>query len=945
MPEISPNHSRQPTESAPLFVFISYSHDDLGIADRIVAALKRPEIEPLIDRRHLPIAREWQDELAEMISQSDTVLWLVSEHSINSTWCQWELATLAKHQKRLVPVKVGPILTEALPDAIGNLQLADLTNAKTFDAEIKRLVDALLVPYEWVKDQKLLAEQAARPRFRLRGDELERAEQWLREKPDFAPQPSKSITNLITRSRRIANRNKNVAIAASVSGMIVALGVAWYSFDQWRTAQIAESQALALASSQITDEGDAASALLIALKGVPGEKDILKRPILPVSQRSIYKAMFSLREQRLFQGHRQALTHAEASGDGRQIVTSSEDGTARLWDANGGSAQVLDSHDGPVNMARFSPDMSRIVTVSDDGTGNLWSGEGEKIATLDRHTKPVLFTRYSKDGRYIVTVGEDYKAHLWSAANGDHIQEFRGHSNYVVAADISQDGTLLATASVDGTVRIWPMEGGEPIVRDEHVSRVLWVNFDHTGKYFATASRDGTAILWTSDGKLLKTLDRHKGVVSRIRFHPSAQLALSASDDNSAMLWDVITGDVMATLQGHEARVIEAAFSPDGRKILTASVDGAIGLWRLENDGGDFKVKRFATLRGHERDIVSARFSADGEWVISASKDHTARRWRATEDQSVAEGLIHKKDLRSFAFSSDGKWIVTAIKGGEVRIWNAETQEVMVERNLAPTTIISTAFSPDSSLIALAQENGEVSFYDRDTLEPSGPNLVGHEARVRSINFSPDGDRIVTSSADDSIRVWDKAARKLLLCVRHDDRTRSAVFSPDGKQIASVSRDRTIRLWDSESGELIENFKHHEEDVWAVAFSPDGKKIVTGSEDGQAFITTLDRKTSPLPLIGHGDNIRSAKFSADGRHVLTSSWDRTARLWDVATGEEIAIIPSEDIILDAAFDPKGGRIAHLVKNQLRFRPIYPTIDALIHAAKALIPSGRDARRR
>jgi hypothetical protein len=276
MSQTHPETSRQPSEDAPLFVFVSYSHDDLGIAERIVAALKRPEIEPLIDRRHLPIAREWQDELAEMIRQSDTVLWLVSEHSINSDWCQWELATLAKHQKRLVPVKVGPIATEELPEAIGELQLADLTNPETFDREIKRLVDALLVPYEWVKDQKLLAEQAARLRFRLRGDELDKAEQWLRDKPDFAPKPSEAIANLITRSRRIANRNKNLAVALSFSGMVAALGVAWYSFDQWRSAQIAESEALALASSQATDEGDAASALLIALKGLPGERDMLK---------------------------------------------------------------------------------------------------------------------------------------------------------------------------------------------------------------------------------------------------------------------------------------------------------------------------------------------------------------------------------------------------------------------------------------------------------------------------------------------------------------------------------------------------------------------------------------------------------------------------------------------------------------------------------------------
>ena len=57
------------------------------------------------------------------------------------------------------------------------------------------------------------------------------------------------------------------------------------------------------------------------------------------------------------------------------------------------------------------------------------------------------------------------------------------------------------------------------------------------------------------------------------------------------------------------------------------------------------------------------------------------------------------------------------------------------------------------------------------------------------------------------------------------------------------------------------------------------------------------------------------------------------------------MIPSEDIVLAAAFDPLGRRIAHLMKNLVRFRPIYPTVDELIQAAKANAPRLRTREER
>ncbi len=970
----------QPTTSTALRVFISYSRKDMKTADRIVDALKEKGIDVRIDRRDLPIAVEWQDELADMIRQSETVLWLVSKHSVNSEWCLWELATLTKLNKRLVPLQVGAMKPEDLPEVIRRKNIAPFLEAERFDAQIEKLVDALLVPIAWVKQQRRLDDQASKPGNRLRGRDLIEAEQWLRDQPGFAAPPSEAIRTFIAKSRVIADRNKNLLMCSLVLGIVLVAGSAWYVGVQWRVAQIAESKSLAVASSRTTEQGDAASGLLLALKGMPQKKGFLARPIIAYSQSSIYRSLFSLRESRVFEGHEAPLTYAETSPDGRLVLTSSEDGSARLWPVKeihpdvdpafvtlNTRSQPAGFRVQPVKMATFSPDSSRIVTISKDQAGLLWRSDGRRLARLERHTGEVLFAGFSDDSRYVVTTGADHTARLWSAAYGWHLRDFEGHRGNVVAADFSPDGSLLATASVDRTALIWPVEDDDrPILLEGHGDRVLSVAFDSTGAFVATASRDDKAIIWTLDGALHKRLIGHEGDVNRVRFAPHAPLAITASDDNTAKLWNTETGAEISTLSGHRSRVIDADFSRDGSRILTASVDGAIGLWRLQENGVSHQVEQIAVLRGHERDIVSAQFSADGAWIISASKDHTARLWHATEGQGFADSLSHPGDVRTFAFSSDGKRIVTAVKRGLVRIWDAETHEILNEDDVADgrdltdeeqqsKQIISVAFSTDGSLIALAHEGGAVSLHrpDGKRLEQVGEDLIGHEQRVRSVDFSSDDTRLVTSSADGKVKVWDvQAGRVLVTPCCHEGRVRSAVFSPDDRQILTVSQDRTVKLWESANGEHLDTLNVHEDDVWAAGFSPDGSMIVTGSEDGQAFITELaeDGRSRPLfgqsrQLAGHGDNIRSAEFSRDGRYVLTSSWDRSVRLWDAKTAEELAVIPSEDIVLDAAFDPSGRRVAHLMKNLVRFRPIYPTVEELIAAAKEKAPRQRTREER
>jgi WD40 repeat protein len=170
--------------------------------------------------------------------------------------------------------------------------------------------------------------------------------------------------------------------------------------------------------------------------------------------------------------------------------------------------------------------------------------------------------------------------------------------------------------------------------------------------------------------------------------------------------------------------------------------------------------------------------------------------------------------------------------------------------------------------------------------------LHGHESQVWSAAFSPDGSRIVTASRDKTARIWDAATGKEITLLRgQEDLVTSAAFSPDGTRIVTTSFDATARVWDAATGKeimvlrgtgellsLLPVPKSHEDAVWSAAFSPDGSRIVTASRDKTARIWDAATGKEVMVLHGHGDIVTSAAFSPDGTRVVTASYDETARI-------------------------------------------------------------------
>ncbi|MHC4948802.1 MAG: WD40 repeat domain-containing serine/threonine protein kinase [Planctomycetota bacterium] len=276
---------------------------------------------------------------------------------------------------------------------------------------------------------------------------------------------------------------------------------------------------------------------------------------------------------------------------------------------------LLAGHVDVVDDAIFSPDGRRVVSVSEDGTARVWEARtGEEIATMRGHDGPVLTAAFSPDGTVVATAGEDGTARTWDAATGAERLRLTGEAP-ILHVSFSPDGAWLITSDEGGAVRLWDAGTGEEreVVHraPAAVGRVL---FSPDGERIVEGSSDRTGrVIHAETGKELATLVGHRGRVADATFDADGTRIVTASDDQTARIWDVDTGDELVRLHGHHAPVRSAAFSPDGRFVVTASADETVRVWDADT-GECLRIEG-----GH-----AATFSPDGAWLVVARQDDTA---------------------------------------------------------------------------------------------------------------------------------------------------------------------------------------------------------------------------------------------------------------------------------------------------------------------------------
>jgi len=781
----------------------------------------------------------------------------------------------------------------------------------------------------------------------LQGARLAQGEEWL------ARSPHSPILLCEFLHASVAGRDQAVRKGLALSRwfscvlallLLIAMGTAWYTY---RLQLVEKSRALAAQAEEIRGR-DQGQALNLAIRGWRTAKTDEARlavtkafPRLIVTLNhgaGVESAVFSPDGQQVLTasddhtarlwsikdghllaallGHTDKILYAEFSPDGQRIVTASMDHTARVWNADGGGPLVtLRGHTDRLDTAHFSPDGLRVVTASEDHTARVWnSADGRVLAILQGHGDAVGKAVFSPDGRRIVTASFDHTARVWNATDYTLLTTLVGHNDAIADVGFSPNGQRIVTCGLDHTARVWSSIDGRLLAVLQHDGIVWRATFSPDGRHIATASLDHTARVWDSEhGSLLAALLGHTSAVRHVTFSPNGRVILTDSDDSTARVWSGVDGRLLATLQvpaGLPTPTIDvnvvpwfSAFSPDGRLVVAALGDPAARVWNIAAAG-----VVVSALRGDTASIRGVAFSPDGRTIVT-TVESTTRVWNSGDGRLLCIlqgylGLFHKA-----IFSPDSQRIVTVNQDQTAQIWNSPSGHLLVTLRGQTGSVLGAQFSPDGQRIVTTSTDHTARVWNSADGRVLA-TLEGHTRPVWSAQFSPDGQRIVTASADHTARVWNSADGRILATLEgHTRPVWSAQFSPDGQRIVTTSTDHTARVWNSADGRFLTALQGHKDLIWSAQFSPDGERIVTASADHTARVWNSADGRLLTTLQGHTDVVWNAQFSPDGRRIITAGNDRTARMWDSADGHVLVTLQGHtNVVADAVFSPDGQSI-------------------------------------
>ncbi len=474
------------------------------------------------------------------------------------------------------------------------------------------------------------------------------------------------------------------------------------------------------------------------------------------------------------------------------------------------------------------------------------------------------------------------------------------------AGSFSPDGKHVVTVNKNGAFTLRSAANGQALFDFESKasdSLPQSMAFSPDGKYFAAAKGTQGVTIWNSaDGRQFRTLKGHTGEVTNAVFSPDSTRLVTVSTDTTAKLWEIASGQELRTFRGHADRVTSAAFNSDGSRLATGSPGSAheiTKVWYTASGTEVFTVPGFGPA-----------FSPDGTRLATIG-DSTVKIWDANTGRELLTSV--KVFAVESTFSPDGMRMA-ATEVHSAKVWDAANTKVLFTLDVPTAEVSRVGFSRDGTRLITSSRDQRVRIWDA-----TGPRelltLHGSPRAFGWAVFSPDFKRFATAGdQNNTAQLWDSASGRKLLTFAGPAQghfVERIVFAPDGTRLAGINNDGTVGLWNTTKDQPLLTLRGDKEYVMAVAFAPDGRLLATtGLRETAIKIWDASSGDKLRTLPGHLGHLNNIRFSPDGRRIAAGSHDGTVELWNVEDGRELLTFKGHaSPVYGVAFSPDGTRLA------------------------------------
>jgi WD40 repeat protein len=498
----------------------------------------------------------------------------------------------------------------------------------------------------------------------------------------------------------------------------------------------------------------------------------------------------------------------------------------------------------------------------------------------------------SDDGRWLV-IGGARGTEVYDARSGELVRSL--DTGAVADLDVDPNDRQVATAGADGEVRSFVLTDGRPngSIRVGAAPTTL------------TTSDDGAQLAVGNDRGQIRVLDyrsgrvegftAHRGAVRDLEFG-SGSVLVSSGEDGAARLWDAQSGDLLGNIDAAGAAGVDADVSADGKTIAAVGADGIASVWDTATQ------KRVgAPLNDVIREgrAISVSFDDSGDRLLLGRDDGSSQMIRVASRALVGVYPGHT-GLVQGEFGARDERLVTIGEDAVARIWDITPFERFWTES-DDAVISDVEFAADAPIAAAGLSDGTVAIRDFDT----GRRIAHFQAAkqpVQGLELNADGTALTVGSAG-GLTAWDLEPATPAETMSVPGRYLSAGFSPEGDEVLATTVEEELVLISSDGDEV---FRTRVAPSYLVpSFSTDGSRILAGGKG----VTILDADSGDeIGSIEPSELVLSAAFDPAGERIATAGAGGSIEIWDADSGERVARLDNSSRVLNVAYTPDGERL-------------------------------------